>query len=193
MKSNMATKKLSKVNIIAIVIVCVLTVAFAIFLPLYLKHNKANRKLYKEEKIKFTAFNKEIGAFTLEDLLALPEVKEIEFKAMYDTSSSDGVEKTYVGVELKAVLKALKIDLTYARHVSFFGGDGINKIYSVDDVLKDDNVYIAFKVEGVPFNVGIDALAYTKKAEDGGPFVVIRKADRFSQHRCKLLTEVKVE
>ncbi len=185
-------KKLSAPAIAAIVIVCVLVVAFSIFLPLYLKANEPNRELYLNEQIKITAYGEEIGVYKISDLLALEGVEEIEFSAIYDTSNSEPVQKTYTGIELKKVLTALGIDMSVARNVVFKASDGANKIYSPEDILDADNVYIAYKVEGKAFNEGIIATAFNDEAEDGGPFVVIKVADAVSQNRCKLLTEVSV-
>lgn len=183
-------KRLSKQGVAAIVIVSVLAIAFSVFLPLYIKNNKANKELYEKQQIKITAYGEEIGVFTLNELLELGGVDEVEFSATYDTSNSEPVQKTYTGVELKTVLAALNIDLTYAHNVTFKASDGANKLYSPADVTADNNVFIAYKVNGNIFNKGIRSAAFKDKAEDGGPFVVIRVSDVFSQNRCKLLTEV---
>lgn len=189
----MTTKKIKKPTIIALIIIAILLVAFAIFLPLYLKANQGQRELYEEEKIKFVAYGEHIGTYTLSELLVLDGVKEETFKDIYDTSTSEAVEKTYTGIELKTVLKALEVDATIARDIILKAKDGANKIYSAEDVfLKSKNVFIAYKVNGVDFNKGIKANAPTLEGEDGGPFVVIRVADTFSQHRCKLLTEIEI-
>lgn len=184
--------KLSKPAIIAIIIVAVLIVGFAIFLPLYLKANAPQRELYAQEKIRFIAYGEDLGSYNLEELLALEGVEEKTFKDIYDTSASEPVEKTYTGIELKAVLKALNIDMTIARNVTFKASDGLNKLYPAEDVLTPDNVFIAYKVNGIEFNKGTVTSAYTQEGEDGGPYVVIRVSDTFSQHRCKLLTEINV-
>lgn len=188
----MAAKKLSKPVIAAIVIVSVLVVAFSVFLPLYLKNNSENRKLYKEHKIKITAYGKEIGAYSLNDFLALSGVAERDFEATYDTSNSDAVRKTYTGIEVKKILLALNVDMASARAITFNGSDGMSKLYTPDDVIANDNVFIAYKVNGKPFNKGIKTQAYKEAEEDGGPFVIIKVSDTFSQHRCKLLVEIEV-
>lgn len=186
-------KKLQPPAIAAIAIVCILVLAFSIFLPIYLKHNRADRELYKNEQIKITAYGEELGVFTITRLLELEGVEEVDFTATYDTSNSEPMQKTYTGIELKKVLIALNVDMSLARNVVFFASDGASKIYSPEQVLADDNVFIAYKVDGKPFNNGIKAMAYKDSAEDGGPFVVIRVSDAFSNNRCKLLTGVTVE
>jgi|BioPla2DNA2_1021312.scaffolds.fasta_scaffold02049_5 hypothetical protein len=185
-------KKLAPSAIAGIVIVCALVVAFSIFLPFYLKSNEPNRELYKNEQIKITANGEEIGVYKIDDLLALEGVEEVEFNAIYDTSSSEPVEKTYTGIELKKVLSALGVDLSVARTIVFKASDGANKAYAAEDIVNPNNVFIAYKVNGRAFNEGIKAAAFNDEAEDGGPFVVIKVSDTYSQNRCKLLTEVSV-
>ncbi|MDD3946656.1 MAG: hypothetical protein PHI19_02340 [Clostridia bacterium] len=186
----MKIKKLSKQALAAIIILSVLAIAFAIFLPFYLKSNEENRRLYAEEKIKFSAFGEELGSYTLEELLALEGVQEAEFTDYYDTSISEPVEKTYTGIELGSVLTALGVDMREMRTATFKASDGAVKIYTYQEIRQENNVYIAYKVNGKPFERGIDGLGYTRDTEDGGPFVVIKVSDTFSNNRCKLLTEV---
>lgn len=186
-------KNLSKQAIMAIAIVGALVVAFAVFLPLYLKNNEENRELYKEQKIKITAFGEELGSFTIEELLALEGVAEEEFTAIYDTSVSDPVEKAYSGIEVKKILLALGVELYDIEIATFKGSDGLTKIYEGRDIRKDGEIFIAYKVNGQPFTEGIDRKGYTRDTEDGGPFVSIKASDAYSQNRCKLLTEVNIE
>ncbi|NLT18541.1 MAG: hypothetical protein GXY10_03945 [Clostridiales bacterium] len=182
--------KLNIPTIISIIIVGLLAIALAIFLPFYLKENEEERTLFENTEIKIVAYGEEIGVFSLEEMLAVEGVEEKTFGAVYDTSSSEPVEKSYTGIELKALLSGLQIDLSGARMVTFKASDGMNKVYSQQDVVKSNNVYIAYKVEGLEFNTGIDPLAYMKTNEDGGPFVIIKVEDPYSQNRCKLLVEI---
>lgn len=188
----MAIKKISKPGIIAIVIIVVLSVAFAVFLPLYLKKNQPQRDLYLNSQIKIVAYGEEVGVYTLSQLLEIEGVEAEDFQAIYDTSTSEPVEKAYTGIELKVVLLALGVNLGNARMITFKASDGMNKVYTQQDVVKNNNVYIAYKVNGREFNTGIDPLAYTKENEDGGPFVLIKVEDSYSQNRCKLLVEISV-
>jgi hypothetical protein len=188
----MKLKRLNKTSLAAIIVFCVLAASFAVFLPIYLKYNESNRALYEDQKIRFVAYGEELGSFTIGELAALADVQEKDFVNIYDTSNSDPVEKTYTGLELKAVLHALGVDLNNARTVILQASDGAEKVYSPEDVRRDDNVFIAYKVNGKPFTKGIDGLGHTRETEDGGPFVVIKVSDVFSSSRCKLLTGVVV-
>ncbi len=189
----MAVKKLSKSLIAAIIIIAVLLVAFSVFLPIYLKYNEPNRELFEEEVIRIVAYGSEVGIYTLEELLALDGVGAEDFLATYDTSNSEPIEKTYTGIEIKSVLLALNVNLENARSVTFKASDGMTKTYSQQDIVNNNNVFIAYKVNGLDFNTGIDPFAYTKEAEDGGPYVVIKVSDAYSQNRCKLMVELEVK
>lgn len=183
-------RRLSKETIAVIVIVSVLVVAFAVFLPIFLRSGKDRRELYRENKIQLTIDGKDT-VYTIEEILALDGVEEEEFPAVYDTSISDRFERTYTGFELKKLLKAVGVSLAEIRRVRFMASDGCERIYKAEDVLKDGNVYVAYKVNGKPFNEGIRELP--DEQEDGGPLVVIRASDQFSQDRCKLLVGITVE
>lgn len=186
----MIKRKLSKPTIIAIAVFLALAIAFAIFLPLYIKNNQENRQLYKEQKIRITAYGNDLGSYTIDQLLALDGVSQQDFTSVYDTSASDPVQKTYTGIELKKVFAALDIRIAEARSITFKASDGAVKLYTPQDITKANNVFIAYKVNGKPFTNGIDGLGHTRDTEDGGPFVVIRVSDTYSTNRCKLLTEV---
>ncbi|MFA6866367.1 MAG: hypothetical protein WCR54_02500 [Clostridia bacterium] len=190
MNNKVTKKKLSKTTIIAIVIVAVLVVAFAIFLPLYISHNKDNQALYHDQKIAFYDGDTLLGEYDYDHLCTLATYEE--FNAIYDTSTTDAQHKTYSGVELINILEAMKIDLEGKTCVRFSASDGASNVYSIDDLRKENNVFIADKVNGKSFVQGIDPTLNKAKYEDGGPYVVIRASDRFSQYRIKLLVKVEV-
>ena len=181
--------KLSKKSIIAIIIIATLVVAFAVLLSVFLLHNQDNRELYWDAKIKIVAFEEEIGEFTLEELLTYAQ--EREFEAVYKPSNMPPEKKTYTGIYLKDLVLALGIDLQNADDIRFTAFDGFQKIYDIEDVMDEGNVYIAYLVEDEPFIEGISASANSSQ-EDGGPFVVIKAKDDFSQNRVKLLVEIKI-
>lgn len=196
-KQRKPLTKQNKVGIVAIVVVLVLVVSFAIFLPFYLKENEESRKNYADRKIEITAFGEVIGTFTLEQLLALDGVEEVEFESMFDPSGNIPVKKTYTGIELKKVCQALGIVLGDARSVTLVSSDG-ERIYQVSSVLKNNNVFIAYKVNGKPFHEGIDGSGYKRDTEEGGPYVVIdvekeSNSGNGSQYRCKLFTGVIID
>jgi ATP sulfurylase len=184
-------KKLSKQNLIAIIIVAVFTVGFAILLPIYLKANEDERQIYSDQKIRIIAYGETIGEYTIEELIEYSPA--VEFDATYKPSGKDPIERTYTGIYMKDLLTAFGINLEDASSVLMTGSDGMQKVYTIADVNADGNVYISYLVNGKPFNSGIDAFAYTKPEEDGGPYVVIKAQDMFSQNRVKLLTTIEIQ
>jgi len=173
---------------IAIIVIAVLAVAFGGTLTVFLIKNKDNRETYEEHNIIIYTGNTLIGEFSFDDLLEYSPA--VEFKATYKTSGKPPVEKNYSGIYMKDLLEALNINLSLYTSVKMKASDGMEKVYSVNDVLEEGNVYIANLVEGKPFNEGIDPLAYLKPEEDGGPYVVIKAHDIYSQNRVKMLTEI---
>ena len=183
--------KLSKNAKISIIIIAVLVVIFSISLTLFLLSNRENRNLYLQEKIKITAFGEKLGEYTLGELLEVSPAQE--FEAVYKPNNMKPVKKTYTGIYLKDLVVGLDVDINRINHIKFAAGDGLQKIYGIQDVLEESNVYIAYLVNGKPFNTGILSFAYNKPEEDGGPFVVIRAKDKVSQNRVKLLVEIIIE
>ena len=184
-------KKLSKQTIISIIIFAVFTVGFAILLPIYLKENADERQIYSDQKIRIIAYGEKIGEYTIEELIEYSPA--VEFAATYKPSGKEPIERTYTGIYMKDLLTALEINLEEAASVLMTASDGMQKAYSLADVNAEGNVYIAYLVNGKPFNSGIDAFAYTKPEEDGGPYVVIKAHDIFSQNRVKLLTTIEIQ
>lgn len=180
-KFRFERKKLNKYEIAAIVIVCVLAVAFAIFLPLYLKSKEADRQLYKENKIAFYDGDTMIAKKSLDEMKALVETKT--FQAVYKPSGKEPVTKTYKGFLLADVLTALGIDYTSKSGVAFICKDiEINKNIS----FIDNNTYIAFESNGAPIpDESLDG------GENGGPFLIIPANEQFSQNRVKWLVAIK--
>lgn len=184
-------KKLKQTTVIAIVIVIIIAIAFGILLSLYLKQNQENRETYIEEKIRILENDSFIGEYTFSELSEITPPED--FQAVYKPNGKLPMEKTYNGIYLKDLLISLDIDLSDKNTAIFTASDGLQKSYSINDILDNDNVYIANKVNGKPFNKGIDALAYTKPEEDGGPYVVIKAKDSISQNRVKLLVEINIK
>lgn len=181
-------KPLSRQALIAIIIIVALAVAFGVLLTVYLAKNRENRQIYEEQKIRILVGEQLVGEYTFQELSELSAEKN--FNAVYKPSGKPAISRQYSGIELKGLLAALSIDLTDRQGVRFTASDGMQKVYTIQDVLEEGNVFVAHKVGGKYFNKGIDSLAYTKPQEDGGPYVVIRAKDAVSQNRVKLLVEI---
>lgn len=182
--------KIKKSVLIAIIIVVLLVVAFSILLVFYLRENKQQRENFEQGKITIINDQTMLGSFDLNQLEQLCSAKT--FQAVYKPSGRVALQKEYKGIELRELLEAMEVDIQNAKAVIFKASDGLQKTYNINDVMQQGNVFIAYMVEGKPFNNGILAQAYSKPQEDGGPFVVIKAKDEVSQNRVKMLTEIAV-
>ncbi|MFW5780481.1 MAG: hypothetical protein ACOCWI_03405 [Bacillota bacterium] len=180
---------MSKNTKIAIVIVAGLIVLFGVILTVLLLNNREDRALYTDEKIRIRTSQEVLGEYNLDELLQMSP--ETEFDAIYKPNNMPPIEKTYTGIYLLDLLDSLNIDIESVQSIKFKAMDGYEMIYSIEDILIEDNVYIAYLSEGQPFAEGIESNPYPD--EDGGPFVVIRAKDQTSQYRVKLLVEITVE
>src|SRR5690554_2058041 len=145
--------KLTRNTKIAIIIIIILIIIFAISLTFFLLSNKENRDLYLEQKIRITAFEQTLGEYELEKILELSP--QTEFQATYKPNNMKPIERTYTGVYLKDLITALNVDIESVNYIKFSASDGMQKVYSVDDIKEANNVYIAYLVNGKPFNKGI--------------------------------------
>lgn len=176
----------NKKVLIAIIILAVLLIAFAILLPIYLKANEGDRYVYEQQKVRILKGDVQIGEYTLEKMLEFSPA--VEFQAVFKPNNALPVNKTYTGIYLKDLLVALEINIFEIKGVQFKAMDGVQKLYTPSEILEANNVYLAFKVDGELIKEGIG-----KPAEDnGGPFVIIKAKDNVSQHRVKLLTEIRI-
>lgn len=182
--------KIKTSTLIALIIICLLVIIFSILLVLYLKDNAQVREYYTEEKITIINKGNILASYTFDELVELTDIKT--FTAVYKPSGKLPIEREYSGIELKELLKVLNIDYENSQGVVFKASDGMQKIYSISDVMQENNVFIANKVEGQPFNKGIVTNAYSTATEDGGPFVVIKANDNVSQNRVKMLVSIEV-
>ncbi|AOT69556.1 molybdopterin-dependent oxidoreductase [Geosporobacter ferrireducens] len=114
----------------------------------------------------------------------LKGIGEEVFEAVLDTSSTDPSLHTYHGVQLKNILTRYQIALEDKAVLILSGADSYAVAYGLEEVLADQNVYIAFMEDG----------NYLGSKENGGrgPYESIVVSDPFSNRRCKWLTKVEV-
>lgn len=122
-----------------------------------------------------------------EKILNIDTVKSIgrdEFEAILDTSTTDPSLHKYTGLELKDIFSHYKIDLEDKKAVILTGVDGYSVAYSIDEVLEDSNIYLAYMEDG----------KYLGERKDGGrgPYESIVVSDQFSNRRCKWLIQIEV-
>lgn len=122
-----------------------------------------------------------------EKVLNIEDIRSIDeeiFQAVLDTSTSKASLHTYNGVQLKNLLSYFEIPLSEKDVVVLSGVDSFAVAYSGEEVLKNENIYIAF-MEDEKFLGTIDS-------GGTGPYEAIVKSDQFSNRRCKWLTKIEV-
>lgn len=123
-----------------------------------------------------------------EKILKIDTIESIgkkEFEAILDTSTTDASLHKYTGVELKDVFNYFNIEIDDKKAVILTGVDGYSVAYSIDEVLKDSNIYIAYMEDGKYLG--------TRKDGGRGPYESIVVSDQFSSRRCKWIIEIEVK
>ena len=185
-------KKLSKTALAAIIIIVFLTAAFGVGLYFILRENGPYRDLFENNQIVIKVDGKEIGTYSVDELTELAGMKE--FNAVYKPSRKDPISRVYSGFELKAVLEAAGVNMLEIKGVTFRGYDGFSKgLFPLSDLYKDNEIFVAVKYEGKDFIRAIKPSGSTYPEEDGGPFVVIKASDAFSNERMRGLVEINVK
>lgn len=111
------------------------------------------------------------------NMVEIQDLGEVEFQANLKTSGKDPIPYTYSGVLLKSILEDAGVDLSDAKGVVVSAVDGYAVSVTMEKILADDNVYLAYKREG----------EWIKTREEGGkgPYQMIVSKDPFSQYWCK--------
>lgn len=125
--------------------------------------------------------NSQINIIDGEDLfsMTLDDFESIgveSFEAVLDTSTTDASTHDYEGVQLKDIFSHYNIDLNNKDTIVLTGADGYSVAYSIDEVIEDENVYIAYKEDDVTID-----------------YQSIVTEDTFSNRRCKWLTRIEVK
>lgn len=170
-------KKVLTVVLILLVLMVIIFITF--------KFNKPSREVQKQlldnAEILIISDNQEI-IINIDNIKSAGEEK---FESILDTSSTKASMHTYNGVQLKDLFLKLKITLNKSDIIILSGVDSFAVAYSGEEVLKDNNVYIAYMEDG----------KYLGTLDNGGtgPYEVIVKEDQFSNRRCKWLTKIEVK
>ncbi len=170
---------MKKQNIIIISVIAVLLAVVGIAVFLNFQGLEAKRQMQKEAKIIIKEGEKELKTIGLDYLLGLgPE----DFNANLDTSDSGPKKHIYTGVELREVLESMDIDAKNYLNIIVRAIDGYTVAFNSGEVLDDNNIYIAFQIDGKALG--------TRKEGGSGPYQIIVKGDQFSQRWCKFVTEI---
>ncbi|KAB3531269.1 molybdopterin-dependent oxidoreductase [Alkaliphilus pronyensis] len=118
------------------------------------------------------------------DFQLIQGLGEEAFKANLKSSGKDAVEHQYKGVPLKAILNWGEVNLEEKKQVIIKSVDGYTVALTVEEVLEEDNIYVAYEKDGEPLGT---------KAEGGnGPYQIIIRKDPFSQRWAKFVVEVEL-
>lgn len=146
-----------------------------------------NRELVKDKGYAHENAGVIIKEEDLEIVLGYENIKalgEVDFSAILDTSDTDPEEHIYTGVPLKNIIEEADFSLNDKSQVVVKGIDGYTVALSIEEVLDEENVYLAYAVNGK---------ALKPKSQGGsGPYQLIVRKDQFSQRWCKFVVEIEV-
>ncbi len=165
-------------SIIIIIIVLALIVGVFAFI---------NRSMIKDKKEVHENAEVLIVGHGNEAKLTLTDIKELgeeEFTADLKSSGKAAEEHTYTGVPVKNLLEKVDINLKDNGQVIVKAVDGYTVALDSNEVLEEDNVYIAYEIDGESFG--------SKEDGGSGPYQVIIRKDQFSQRWCKHVVEIEV-
>lgn len=116
----------------------------------------------------------EVRSYTMDEIAALGETT---FKANLKSSGNDPVAYEYTGVLLKKILVDAGVSFESKESAIVSAIDGYVVAISMEKILDDDNVYLAYKRMG--------ELIGTREEDGDGPYQMIISKDKFSQYWCK--------
>ncbi len=112
----------------------------------------------------------------------ISELGEEEFTADLKSSGKAAETHIYTGVPVKNIFKEKDLEVQKDKQIIVRSVDGYVVALESDEVLEEDNVYLAYKVDG----------EFLKAREEGGsgPYQLIIREDQFSQRWCKHVVEI---
>jgi len=124
----------------------------------------------------------EVKTYTME---AITKLGETTFKANLKSSGKDAVEYEYSGVLLKTILIDAGVSFDNKDSAIVSAIDGYVVALSIDKLLDDTNVYLAYKKMG--------ELIESREEGGDGPYQMIISKDKFSQYWCKYAYSIDVQ
>jgi len=159
-------KKKSTIAVIAVLAVLAIGVAMLAVLN---GREAAPKQQLRSDAVFLITVNETEHRVTMEDVESLGPRK---IEANYKKSGKDPETRYYTGVPFAAVLRLKGIDAGGLRSAVFTAADGYSSIISMEDALNEENCFIV-----------IDH-------SNEGPYRMILAQAQFSQHWCKLLTNI---
>ena len=163
-------------------VVAVLVIVVGVTAYLNMGNFKEKKEMEKSAVILIKSGGKELARVDMEYIKGLGEE---EFSVNLDTSETDPEEHIYTGVPMKNLFNAFDIDINKKSSVIARAIDGYTIAFDIEEVLEEENIYIAYKMDG--------ELLGSKSDGDSGPYQIIVRKDPFSQRWCKFLTEVELQ
>ena len=177
-------KKTKNMKIIIIIIAIVAVLAVALGVTAYLNMGNVKEKKIQQENaiIEIKSGDKKLAEVNMDYITGLGEK---EFKANLKKSGKPPVEHSYTGVPMKNLFGKLKIDTGNVYSVVLKAIDGYTSALTLNEVIEDDNVYIAYKIDGKSLG--------NKDNGGDGPYEAIIRKDPYSQRWCKFLIEIDLQ
>lgn len=171
--------KKSSILVIGAIIFLVLVIGITAYLN---KDSVASKQeLIDNAEFMIMENGKQIISYNMEQI---KQIGETNFKANLKKNGKPPIGYEYTGVLLKDILKEAGVSLDDISTVTIEAVDGYAVIIEKDNILQDDNVYLAYKREGV--------LIGTKESGGKGPYQMIISKDQFSQYWCKFAVSADV-
>ncbi|SDK16534.1 molybdopterin-dependent oxidoreductase [Natronincola ferrireducens] len=167
-----------------IVTIAILVLVIVIAVTAYLNQNQVKEKasMIENATISIKVDGEEVGIMNLG---SIQDLGEETFHANLKSSGKDPIEYQYTGVPLKTIFQAQEVDIEGNGQVIVRSVDGYTVALSVEEVLQEDNVYLAYERNGEPLG--------TKEDGGSGPYQIIIRNDPFSQRWTKFVVEVELQ
>jgi hypothetical protein len=174
--------KNKKAAVTIIIVAAILLIALGVTAYLNLGNIKEKKALQENAVFLIKSGDTKLAEVNM-DYLA--NVGEKDFKANLKKSGKPPVEHNYTGVAMKDLFKKLNIDTGNSSTVILKAIDGYTSAIKLSEVMEDDNVYIAYKMDG-------KSLGNSENGGDG-PYMVIIRKDIYSQRWCRFLIEIDLQ
>jgi hypothetical protein len=157
----------------------VLAIAVAVLATLNKEDVSKTLEQMEKNQVVVKAGETELGRF---DLDKVKSMKKVAFNDQIKESGKSAVQAQFGGVILKDVLEEIGINVSRYKSVAYKAIDGYTTPGTVDEILKDDKVYVVYERDG----------QQTKSKSEGGtgPLEIVISNEQFSLRNCKFLLEI---
>lgn len=168
---------MNKKILLSLLVMLIIVIIFAVL-------NMADREdrlLSQREAVLFINYNNELTQVSFDEILSL---EQFEIETVLRSSSSDDKNHVYTGIRIKDLLNKFNINFNESNQLITKSVDGFTVVLSGKEVLDEDNVYIAYKMDGEPLT--------SKDRGGSGPYQIIVSKDTFAQRWNKFLMELEI-